>query len=649
MPHKLISIESRKGGVGKTTVALNLASILVKKGPVLLLDCDITGTSIVDPAKNSSFWKSTTNVLASVNEKGEKEDINLIRFFLEHFIKGDGNVQDFIKQDKLVSSKVNVLGSSLYGTSKEAATNSSWLMQELHSYWMVEFVRQIVEAFEALYADRVVYIIVDNSPGYTTFSQALHDFMYDEGPINAKYLLVSTLDSQDLMANLETAEEIDNAIKKRTIAAKYFEAKKEDESGTNRDPEAEMLIETERDIKGFFLQLIDKDDLLETYTKEYHPSDYLALVLNKIPQSLQDSNTTVNYKDIVGERMSFLSLISGSNGKSDPKNLVFYDEAIVYQYYIRYLQGRPNARSSTASYWTRRFREIEQQAREVSLIAPLDGMARLNACFVSLQTSLVQHEQTQIAKQFEMSWAPNYAINRLKKELSSAFAKQPISYDIPSQKMKEMLHMWNLKLLQDFKKEEVISRADLMILENLIDYLESFAGFKDEKRQADLMVWVSLLLFVFCHSILQRQDEIQPKRLVSMRDYCQGEHLRSAKKAVDAEKDIVINSEVVLKSAWLKMLLGSNFGLPYYCFCYTILRLAEQNEDFLFILAAIRLYVPSIPPSSFSKEMKDYITDVVVRKKEIHNNDKLVEVATNSYVMKNMQDVLRDIVNKAWK
>lgn len=44
---KIISVESRKGGVGKTTAALNLADLLVEKGyKVLLLDLDITGTSI---------------------------------------------------------------------------------------------------------------------------------------------------------------------------------------------------------------------------------------------------------------------------------------------------------------------------------------------------------------------------------------------------------------------------------------------------------------------------------------------------------------------------------------------------------------------------------------------------------------------------
>lgn len=37
--YKIISVESRKGGVGKTTVAINLASLLHERGyNVLLID-----------------------------------------------------------------------------------------------------------------------------------------------------------------------------------------------------------------------------------------------------------------------------------------------------------------------------------------------------------------------------------------------------------------------------------------------------------------------------------------------------------------------------------------------------------------------------------------------------------------------------------
>lgn len=57
------SVESRKGGIGKTTVALNLGRCLLNTGyKVLLLDCDIIGTSIAQCCENSVFWEECINV-----------------------------------------------------------------------------------------------------------------------------------------------------------------------------------------------------------------------------------------------------------------------------------------------------------------------------------------------------------------------------------------------------------------------------------------------------------------------------------------------------------------------------------------------------------------------------------------------------------
>ena len=76
MEYKIYSIESRKGGVGKTTIALNLAKALIDKGQdVLLIDCDITGTPITKAAEQSVFW---TDVVRAKYEG--HEPLNLIDF-----------------------------------------------------------------------------------------------------------------------------------------------------------------------------------------------------------------------------------------------------------------------------------------------------------------------------------------------------------------------------------------------------------------------------------------------------------------------------------------------------------------------------------------------------------------------------------------
>ena len=74
MNYKIISVESRKGGVGKTTAALNLATVLLENNyAVLFLDVDITGTSIMGAFK-SSYWKDKVNPI-----KENEKDINLLR------------------------------------------------------------------------------------------------------------------------------------------------------------------------------------------------------------------------------------------------------------------------------------------------------------------------------------------------------------------------------------------------------------------------------------------------------------------------------------------------------------------------------------------------------------------------------------------
>jgi cellulose biosynthesis protein BcsQ len=211
----VISIESRKGGVGKTTAALNLSRLLAKRRQyaVLFLDVDITGTNIAD-SLNSPFWENYTKALSPHGNREHGAKLNLLELFDKHFMIGK-NIYEF-SVGKNVTGKctvdlnsINIIGSQIYGDENDKKNGNHYcicspsiLFDELHSFWFVAFLKELSANFTRIVGKKGKHavIVIDNSPGFVGISPVIHQWLTDIGPERGKFLTVSTLDEQDLIS-----------------------------------------------------------------------------------------------------------------------------------------------------------------------------------------------------------------------------------------------------------------------------------------------------------------------------------------------------------------------------------------------------------------------------------------------------------------
>lgn len=218
MKSKIISVESKKGGVGKTTIALNIASLLQEKGyKVLLLDCDITGTSTSKSVPASDYWRGKVTTL----------DFNLIDLFEKQVLSGKKEFVDSLFNGYDNASNVLLIGSDIYENNSKLILDPRLLMDELHSFWFIEMLKLIVDKFEICNDGKQTAIVIDNSPGYIGVSKSIREWLCSLGPEFGKFLLVTSLDNQDVLATANSANEIVQLMESMNRVAVYCQSKGE--------------------------------------------------------------------------------------------------------------------------------------------------------------------------------------------------------------------------------------------------------------------------------------------------------------------------------------------------------------------------------------------------------------------------------------
>ncbi len=348
MDYKIISVESKKGGVGKTTAALNLARLLLDNNYiVLLIDIDITGTNITDTL-GSSYWNEKINSILF-----KKEPVNLLKLYQDFFMKGNqlpswsyGSDNNKKANFSLFKDQINIIGSEIYNHSKKVndkkqenlICNPSILFDELHSFWFVEFLKSLCDSF-ANKADSVrTAIVFDNSPGFVGINPAIQDWLSDLGPIRSKFLTVSSLDRQDLISCSKSIEELH-----LKFDSKYLAARKYSEMINDNDQKIEFDLEGQS--KDFFMRIMS--DSVDAETKDYYnnlldigekfihaPSLYQSIIINKVPKEIKTKSFTYDFGSIWNstEDLIILRKLLDNNQKSIQKHFVYFDENINFQF-----------------------------------------------------------------------------------------------------------------------------------------------------------------------------------------------------------------------------------------------------------------------------------------------------------------------------
>lgn len=640
MAFKIYSVESRKGGVGKTTIALNLGKQLLSKGPVLMLDCDITGTSISDPASNSIYWKDDANVLKDPNG----QPYNILGYFLDKFIRGNGNMNDFINSDMLQERKINVIGSQLYASTLRAIADTRLLMDEIHSYWLVVFVRSIIEAFENYYSGKTVHVIVDNSPGYVGFCQALHNYMLKLGPETAKFLMVSSIDEQDLKSCIYACREIRDMIDTRLSAVVYYKRQLE---GQSSDPNFERELIADSELKKFYFSLMDDKQMMESYSNaRLTEKNYLALVLNKVPRSLYDDNFDYNFENVIPqEDMHLFKSITSAN-ESEPQTIIYYDEAISYQYYIKYLRSKTEYLNRDR-YWSSRFKDLENRNAEYAQLTDrIEAIGKEETIFSNLMTNLSQRGYSRVARSIPDTWNPSYELNKLEELLIKisyrTFSTRRIEL---SEGDRERISRYNNRNLQSAKHRcQLVEKSEE--LNALFCHIDKITrGDEDfDKRQyavKSLFLHVTLKLIIEC---CNNKDSLRQALLDDLRAHPFG---YSWHEYVDNK--LVGNLQIGASDLPVEMFFQHFFDKFHSYFCLTIVRLMDMHKDFNNLLATLRQYIPNTSPLIFSRELIDYLTNVIVYKVEEFDEDKLITIKGNAFVMKRVQEVVKEGILKNWK
>ena len=583
---ELYSVESRKGGVGKTTIALNLAKALVKKKyDVLLIDCDITGTPITKAVVNSIFWKK--DVVVSVKDG---KPINLIDFFCNSFLRGYDREQEIIKGFDLSPKKIHVLGSEIYNEDGDLIIDPRNLMDDLHSYWFMDLIKRIVTLFCKYTEQDKKAVVLDNSPGYVGIGRSVREWLTKEGPEKSTFVLVSSLDEQDIDSTISSAAEI------------------------------QRMMSTNKGV-----------------------TSYVKVVVNKVPEGILSESGGYGFN--VDKETKFKDLVDslfpiGRNGY--PNNIIKYDMTISGQFIEASL--KPKAIKSDVDLES----AIRKLQKKITTSEDHDDkfsdITSMNSIYKEMLKALSVCGYVRLSNVLKGDLMPSYMVNNLKNivgKLGSVFQSHPTLKGYSREVLKDSSINDFYELIKYRGLEQYYS-----IFLSLNNGLYKMAGYDRKDANGIQMYNLRIMLAVFC----EVQMKFYHKDYGEYRSFLKDEinKKNTPKRVYDSVREHIVvfkGSQPREEDTYITNLLNAYFDKFYHAMCYTILRMIDCKIDYGLLVESC-IDTINMGAKMMSEDLTRFLKEVISKKSREPDLKEYRKLIAEPYEMKTIQDVMKNLVLK---
>lgn len=641
--YKLISVESRKGGVGKTTMALNIAKVFVdKEYDVLILDCDITGTPITQAASHSIYWSSYVKTAYTI----EKSPVNLMCFF-EMYLKGSDTAKRLIESLQYEKSKIHLIGSEVYDRNGNLIIDPRNLMNDLYSFWFVDMIIKIAVEFEKIGDNTNKVIILDNSPGYVGIGKALRDRLTNMGPDFARFLFVSSLDEQDIESTIRSSLDI-----QKTMETKWELANLHHKIVSNDNPKeacdnVDGILGKYSSLKSFYEQLIDSNAYESDILNKPQVKSYISVIVNKVPAFYKNEGGGYRFPDYQSEeRKTIINDIFPLDDNGYPKYRVEYDSSISSQFIDSSILPKEDNKTSVGKgklddSFKKFTNRIEHYAEGTDMLKKASG---LNASYKKFLDSLSEAGYQWLSKSLDDSYITNNYIKELIatiRRLGNVVlpATDSLEFD------KKIMMAADRRLLGNLIVDKNLGDCSA-ILYSVFDCIYGKAGFKNKRSNKYLAYNLSILFKTFLKICNNDYDPSKSDFKTYLVNQIKKKELKQIIKVkVGLQMPIISRDDGIKVDQHVMAMYNNYLPLFYNQICYAIIRLIDCAQDYSIVRDACRATI-SKGTRMLTPDLRNYLYAVIIEKSKPHKQETLKDLLDKPFEMQAVQQLLSELIER---